>query len=75
MVNKRMPVNTSAVPIICSVKMRSPKIICAWRIVDTGPMLEMIATLFAPIFFRANDNRNVILDDKNVFIKYSANRV
>jgi hypothetical protein len=44
---------------ICSKKIDSPKTKCACKIVDTGPILEMMATLLAPIFFVADDSRNV----------------
>ena len=44
------PIITNTVPVICATVILSPKIKCACRIVDTGPMLEIIAALLDPIF-------------------------
>ena len=44
------PVITSTVPAICSLKMGSPNIKCACRIVDTGPTLVRMEALLEPIF-------------------------
>ena len=53
------PAITSTVPIIWAVKIGSLKIKCACIMVDTGPTLEMIATLLDPIFFNPAEIKNV----------------
>ena len=55
----KTPIITKTVPAICATVIFSPNIKCAWRIVDTGPILEMIAALLEPIFLIPFDIKKV----------------
>ena len=46
------------VPNICAANILSPNTKCACNIVDTGPMLEIMAVLFEPIRLRPAEIKN-----------------